>query len=118
MAGLIKHKIHGSTLIETLIAIVIILTCFSIAMMFFIKLNQSSFTEQHLKAEQLVKEQLYTSLENNNYIDDQFSVEELTVSQTISTYQNYPNILILKVEAINRNNKTLAVRKQLIINYK
>lgn len=117
MARLKTHKVKGSTLIETLIAVVIILTCFSIAMMFFMKLNQSSFTKQHLKAEQLVKQQLYNSLKTENYIDDNFTEEDFTISQTIEPYKNYPNLFILKVEALNKNNKTLASRKQVIINY-
>lgn len=57
MAALKKHintKLNGATLIESIVAMVLVLLCFVIASMVFVKVNNSAFLVHQYKAKELV----------------------------------------------------------------
>ena len=108
-------KIKGSTLIEVLVAMIIVMVTFGIAMAIFINVSSSDRHVQKLKAQLLLSEVAIRTKAENSFIDATIELENITLNKTITSYREIPGLNILLLEAFDINGKKVAERKELII---
>ncbi len=113
--AVLTRKIKGSTLLETLIAIVLILVCFSIATMVLVNIMQSDNGRQKLHA-QLELEALYIkSLEEKDFISATIGYDDFKVEKNFEPYHDSPFLYLAKFTATSPAGQPLAEMKRLIL---
>jgi len=115
MVRLEKTNLKASTLIESLIAMVLIVLCLGIAMMIYLNVLSSD--------KQLLKQKAYLLLNNeskrikndNNFIEEEKWVDEWKIVKQIVKYNQTENLLCLRLLLIDRNGEVVLERNELII---
>ena len=87
-------KMKGSTLVEVLIAMVIIVSSISIVMVMGLKITQSSKSYAQLKAELMAHNVLHQTIANQAYFDTSTEEDLFTVNRTIVKGSNSLQIQI------------------------
>jgi len=92
-------KVRGSTLIESLVALVIIMTVISISLNVLVSNSRTSSKELTLKSMILIDEVLQEAKLNGNYDSDEFEQEGISIDKSVSFVNRYDGILKIKVKA-------------------
>ena len=113
--ALLKKHIPASTLLETLIAIVLILVCFSIATVVLVNIMQSDNGRMKLHAH-LELEALYQkTMDEKTFIDEDVDYETFSIHKSIAPYQNSANLYQLTLTAKSKDAVQLDEFKKLIL---
>lgn len=99
MARIITAKISGSTLIEVVIATVIILAVFTIAMGIFTKVTQSGYSVSRTSAHQQMQYIVEHAIRDRNYEDERLQTDSIDYDKTVVPYTGYEDLLVIQVEA-------------------
>lgn len=114
--AVLKDKIKGSTLVETLVAMIIVMLAFGIGLMIYLNVIQSSGAQQKLNAQLQMNRIAIETKGKNLFVDDEYSMENLKLVKTIQSYSGESDKLkLLKIEAFDGNGKKLSERKELVI---
>lgn len=108
-------KLKASTLMESLVAMIVIMICFVIASMIYTNIINSTNNKLKLDASLLLKEIGIKAKEENNYLDEKFETENLVVQKSVTSYKNSGNLSLLTLIAFDKNGKKIAEQKELII---
>lgn len=116
MAKLTLHKkLKASTIIEVVVALVIMMIVFGIATMTYVRLMHSDNSPK-LKLNQqlatLASEAVNrgTPLTNTSYTLEY----DITVNQQILPYEHNTQLVILELEALDRNEQQLSIYRKLV----
>jgi len=99
MAKIISTKVSGSTLIEVVIATVIILAVFTLAMGIFIKVTQSGYSVSRTSARQQMQYIVDQSIRDRDYEDEILEADSIAYEKTVVPYSGYDDLLLIQVEA-------------------
>ncbi|HET6243889.1 MAG: hypothetical protein H0V01_04385 [Bacteroidetes bacterium] len=113
--ALLTKKIKASTLIEVIVALIIVMITFGIAMVIFINVTHSDNQVQKLKASLILNESALKTSKENSYIDEKTEVDGLFINKTINPYENIPGLNLVLFEAFDVNGKIIAERRELIL---
>ena len=108
-------KIKASTLIEVLIAMILVMFSFGIAMAIYINVSLSDHLVQKLKAELLLNETAIETKAGNSFIDEKTGLGNISVNKTVTSYNGISGLHLLLLEAFDVNGKKISERKELII---
>jgi len=111
----VKHRISAYTLIETIIAMVIIMLVFGIAMMIFINVVRTDRIVQRTEVFFKMNEILFETKNNGDYTDDSFGFDTYEIKRVVINYNAYQNIKQLTVSAYDNEGKLLGEKSELII---
>ena len=104
------------TLIEAIVAIVIILACFWLSGMIYINLLRADTRAERLWAFVVTKSIAVETGKQRAFFDEEIMIDSLlTVKKNIEPYQNDAELKILNLETFNKMNRKLASHKQIII---
>jgi len=109
-------KLRASTIVEVLIAMVIIVVVFGIAMMIYANVMRSSLSVKKIKAEAVLKEYLQNAEKSNGNITQSFSVDSLNIEQTVKSYNAEKNLVEIDLVAYDANQQKVAELHKVIIN--
>ena len=111
---LLKHILKATSLIETVVALVMIMSVFSIGMMVYFNVIKSSYSLQQLKASLMLNELSKVTKEKKSFFDEQDSTETLVIYKRISKYENMENLVLLELEVLSKDSTKLASRRELV----
>lgn len=114
MAKIRSYRLPASSLLEVMVALVVIFTVFGLATSLYVKITMSSYHLAQAKAmAELGKIAADTKL-NQTFIDETFPLGSFTVQKTVKEYAAQPNLLEIRFEAKDVNNKVLGEKKQIV----
>ena len=109
-------KLKAATLIESLMAMIIIMLCLGIATMIYVNIMNADNNSLKLKAQLVLAEQAYQAKSSNTFLDDNTETETLLIEKKIEKYKQQDNLILLYLKAFDKNTKKLlAERKELIV---
>ena len=110
-----KKVFKASTIIESIVAMTIIMIGFGIALLIFLNINKSDNAFQKFKAQIILGEFAVNVKKEINPLSDQEQVGDIMIIQTVLDYPGYMGVKQLNLEAYDRQGKKIAMRKELII---
>lgn len=111
----LKHKVQGSTLIEVLVAMIIIVICLGIASVIILNISKSGNAGLKLFAEQYAEKVIEESKLNLEYQDENYETEGIIIEKRVGLYKNLDGLVELTVTVFNVDMKQLVQKKELII---
>jgi hypothetical protein len=111
---LLKPTLKSSTLIESLTAMVIVLLSFGIGTTIFSNVTSSSPLNEKTRAEILLKEVAAQTIHEKKFLDSETESAGIKIVKKVSPYNGANGLSILSIKALNRSNKVIAERNQLI----
>lgn len=107
-------KLKGATIIEVLVAMIIILTCSTLATVIYLNVLQSQNSAEKLKAFRMIKEIQRETEEKNNYINEQLSADGFTIEKECKPYKSDTRLIVITFTARNQDGKELMKQSKLI----
>lgn len=108
--------LKGSTLIETLVAMIIVMLAFGIGLMIYLNVIQSSGAQQKLNAQLQINKVAIETKDKNLFVDGEYTLENLKIVKTLRAYSpESERLKLLKIEAFDWNGKKTGERKELVI---
>ncbi|HET6227840.1 MAG TPA: hypothetical protein VFF27_16265 [Bacteroidia bacterium] len=114
MAGL-NYQLKASTLIESLIAMVLLVVCLGIGTMVFSNVLTSDKERKQLHAALLANEATIKMRKKHDFLDGEEKAGDWTIKKTIEKYTNTENLFLLSIAILDRENKIVLIRKELMI---
>ena len=112
------RELRAATLIESLIAMVIVMISFSAALMIYVNISKSDNNRQKLRAYLLLNEAAIETKANNAFYDEEIQSETMVIRKSVKSYNpaySGENPKILLLEAYDKSGKKIADRKELVI---
>jgi Tfp pilus assembly protein PilV len=113
--GLLSAKLRGATLIEALVAIIVVAITFVMSAMMYINIISSDNSFQKLKAASTIREMLMDTYSRKDFMDTTFAQDSITFVKTVTIYPNTPKGIVLSFKAIGPNKQVLAACNELIL---
>ena len=112
--ALLKRHIRASTLLETLVALVLILICFSIATLVLVNIMQSDNGRLKLHA-RLELDALYEkTMDERSFVDGSAEYNGFVIEKRLLPYEGPPGLYLLELKAVAQK-QTIATYKKLIL---
>jgi hypothetical protein len=99
-------KLEGSTIIETIVATLIISICFEIAIIGISKLYVSNRTSDIINANSVADNIISIIIEEKDFTNRAFEKNNYLIKQEISAYKNISDLKLIKIEVTNNFNFT------------
>ena len=115
--AVLRKKIKAATLVETIVALTIILTAFSIALIVFVNILKTERSWDHLNAVLLLKQVSVDTKLKKIYFDEWLPVKQYDIVKKIIKYEENPHLMLLEIKIYTKNGNLLEQSKELIINY-
>ena len=109
-----KH-LKGFTLMETIVALVIVMLSFGLAMLLFTQVENSRRTAIKMKAVVAMEEIALQAVELNRYLDDRIEYDAFYIEKKCFPYQEGSNALVLELASFMKNNEKIGERKEILI---
>ena len=107
-------KLKGNTLLEVLVAMVILLFCTSLATTIYINVLQSQSTGEKINT-YLKLQELSSQIEKEkDFLDKEWEENGFNFKKTCKPFKGNDAIIVLKLEAKNPNKKTVTEYKKII----
>jgi hypothetical protein len=110
----LKKKLKGSTLVEVIVAMVIILTCLGIALTIFTNLSRDVNDELRILAEIRINTLANETKIKNDYTDVNLEFDNLKIQRSILPYPGKARLKILYIEAFTPMDKKIAEYKEIV----
>jgi hypothetical protein len=108
-------KLKGSSLIEALIAMVVISISFGIGTIIFVSIYKNNTIKNTFVANQIIEQEFRNCINTKNFIDNEKKVNDFVIVQKIEKMDNENEMAWLKIVAY-KEDKQIANHTQ-IINY-
>ena len=109
------NRIKASSLFETIVALMVIVLVFGIAMTMYVNILRTSTSLAELKASQKLEELSKETKMNKSYFDEHSDDQLTKIDKRVSKYQGKEGLLLLELEAFDMSDKRLAERKEIIL---
>ena len=113
MAGIGSRKLRASTLVEVLIAMVIIMAVFVTGIAIYTNVTQSGFSTSRLKAQQEMQKIINESISLKDWEAQELDADSILYKKTVSSYAGYPDLLLIEVKAV-QNGRELGELRQIV----
>lgn len=106
--------LKASTLIEVIIAMVILLIIYSMVIITFLNFSSENNNSNKIRASLLLENISNTTKATYRFIDDEYIFDNINIMQTILPYKGIENLKILKLEAVSHSGKTILEKSEII----
>ncbi|QEM09158.1 hypothetical protein [Mucilaginibacter rubeus] len=113
----IGYKLRASTLLEVIVSMIIIIVVFGIAMMIFTNISRLSLSPKKLRAQAVLQEILFRDELAGSAVGQTVTVDDITVKQDISPFENEPRLSVITLTAFDANQEQVAQLKKVIISH-
>lgn len=110
----LNAKISASTLIEAIVAMLIIVIVYGIGIMIFMNVKKSANNGLKLEAILQVENILSQTKKEAKYVDENFDFDNLKIEKKILKYDNASSLNILEIKALSNDNKVLTEHREII----
>lgn len=108
-------QVKGTTLVETIIAMVIISIVFGVGLMTVESTLNSTKAPLRLRATVLLKNVAIQTINEQSFIDEIIIDNNITIRKTIATYESFENVHRLTLEAFDPiSRKEIAIHHQIV----
>ena len=107
-------KIKATSIVESLIAIVLIVIVFGIGMRSYLNVTNSTNLIVENRAALVLRQIAERTKATKQYIDQNFEEQGFNIQQQIRPYENYKKIYLLELKAFDPNQKTCGDYKELL----
>lgn len=111
----IHGKLPGSTILEVVISMIIIILVFGTAMMIFTHVTQLTFSVKKLRAQAILQETLQRTTTTNDDRNEASLVDGFHIEQQLKPVENEPGLSQLILTAFDENQEQIAQVRQIII---
>ncbi len=111
----LNTKIKGFTLIEVLVSLTLIMLSFGIGLMIYINVIKSDHNYLKLEALAAIKQVSNETKIKKQFIDEEYSFENVDINKTITKYNGSQNLYIISIEAFDKNGKKINELKEMVI---
>ena len=111
---MVKLKLKATTLIEGLIAIIIVLMAFLTAITIYINIMSSDNGFQKLKAISAIRQAVYDTHINKSYVDSKLKIDSITITKSINDCSSSQVTKVFTVKAADNKGHQLASYHELI----
>lgn len=108
-------KLKASTLVETIVAMLLVTIAFSMAMVLMLKISKNSNNSLKTKAYILANDVIVKTKTEKLYIDQEFNYGNIIIKKTVTEYENNEKLFQLKVSAFDSRNHKLFEQNELLI---
>lgn len=115
MAGVRTAKIRSGALLEVLVAISILVTVFATGTMIYLRVSSSTYTGEMIRADLLLYEVMEETVKSKAFFDVEEERGPLIVRKTVAQYEGNPRLLVIRLVAVNKQQKVLSEKKQLVL---
>jgi hypothetical protein len=109
-------RVNGNTILETIVALVIIITVFGTATTLFVKVAASSTSMQKLTTENILKNYATKTEEEKLFFTDEETIDGYRVKREVTALDNIKNMILIHFYIFDQNNKILNDWQQLMSN--
>jgi len=113
MAEIKKGKLKASTLLEVIIAMVIILVIFSLAVGVYNNVLSASPSIKKQQAQAITEGMITRSINEENWNDEQTNQEGITLEKKVVPYASYPDLVVITITATTEG-KVLNQSRQVV----
>lgn len=99
MAKLNPNQVKASTLLEVIIAMVIILVVFSLAIGIYNNVLSATAPVKQKQAEAMTEQVIRQSINERNWNDEEHLQDSIALKKTVVAYEKYPDLLLITVTA-------------------
>ena len=107
-------KLKGNTLIEVLMAMVILLFCTSLGTSIYISVLQSQNTGERINTFLKLQDLSAKIEKEKDFLDKEWEESEFSFTKTCKPYKGNNSIIVLKLEAKNAGKKIVSEYKKII----
>jgi len=100
---------------EVVIAMVLIIIVFGIAMSIFANVFRTSLSAKQLKAQATLQDIFLTSGPGQAFENRTFQSGDFTINQIVSPYGTTTDLISVQLEAFDQNNQSMAVSRKIIL---
>jgi len=111
----INSRVEGSTILEVLISMVVIIVVFGIGMMIFGNVTRASFSEKRIEAESVLQQKLVDIETSHDSLSMTTREHEFQIEQKISPYGDNANLSLVYLAAYDGNQEKVAELEKVII---
>ncbi|MGQ0827042.1 MAG: type IV pilus modification PilV family protein [Bacteroidota bacterium] len=111
----LNHKLKASTLVESLIAMVILVVCLGVGTMIYTNVLDSGKQRKRLKALFLINKESMEIKSGKDFLDTEKQIGDWTIKRTVEKFDQAENLYKLELSVIDQNKKTIAVHNELIL---
>ena len=117
--GKLKNRqlIPASTVLEVVISMIIIIVVFGIGMMIFSNVSRLSLSGRKIKAQAILQDALFEAERSTERGNKTLTVDELTVKQEVTAFENEPSLSVITLTAFDPNHEQIAQLKRVIENH-
>jgi len=101
---------------EVLIAMILIIAVFGIAMMIFTNVLNSSLSVKKIRAQAILQEALITAEKADNNVSQSISVDDFRIEQEIKPYNDNAALIDVRLTAFDQNQQKIAELEKVILN--
>jgi len=109
----LARKLEASTLVEVLIAMVIIMAVFVSGMAIFVNVTQSGVSISRLKAQERMSKMMEESVSNADWHDQVVTEDSIFYQKSVVAYPAYPDLLLIEIKA-KQNDTDLGEFRQVV----
>lgn len=113
--AILNRKLQASTLVEVIVAMLIILICFGLALTAIDSNSKSINTKVLILAHQTVLKEKQLTIKEKRYLDEEFTVGNLRIQKTILEYPASAELKELQIQAFDVDGNLLLSNRELII---
>lgn len=108
MAKLKNHQVKASTLLEVIVAMVIILIVFVFATQIYTNVIRSSPSLKYQHARAAAESVMESSMQEDKWEDEVVQIDSMELDKKVETYKGYQDLYVLKIR-VHRNGEELGV---------
>lgn len=109
-------KLRASSILEVVIAMVIIIVVFGIAMTVFANIFRTSLSEKQLRAQAALQDIFLQNGGPGQIFENRtFPSGDFTISETVTPYGDAKDLVSVKLEAFDQNKESIAVSRKIIL---
>ena len=112
--SLLNSKAKAATLLESLVAMVIVLLGFGIALMIYVNVVNSNNSQIRLNAHLSMSEVLSETIQDEAFTDEETKKGMLTIVKTIIPYDKSSGLIEIHLEAKDVSGKVLGVLDKIV----
>jgi type II secretory pathway pseudopilin PulG len=112
----LNSRLRASTIIETIVAMVIILICSGVGFSLFTGIARDVNDQLRIEAEIMVNSLAAETKLKKDYSESSFETENLTLHRSVNTYLKKSSVKILLIEAYSLSGKKICEYKELVVN--
>lgn len=113
MGKIINKRVPAATIVETVVAMVIILVMFGITTSVLVQTSLHSFSVKKIKAAHIINDYFSKTAEENLFFNEEVAKDGFVVKKEIENYRQNGQVIAITVSVLDNNSDVIQVQKRL-----